>query len=239
MTEIIKCEVMTSREIAEVTGKRHADVLRDIRILVEQIDNEDKRNFALVEYTDIKGEKRPMYELTKKGCLCLASGYDAGLRMRIINRWEELETKERQNVPTLPQTYLEALEALVQSEKAKQKAVLENEKLQLENTELKPKAEFFDAVTDSKDTFDMAAVAKVLNMGIGRTKLFQLLRDKKVLRHNNEPYQKYVDDGWFRQIETTFCLPDGSQKMYRKTVVFQKGLEGIRKLVKQRKEMQK
>ena len=32
-----------------------------------------------------------MYQLTKKGCLILASGYDALLREKIINRWEELE----------------------------------------------------------------------------------------------------------------------------------------------------
>ena len=41
-----------------------------------------------------------MYSLTKKGCLILASGYDALLREKIINRWEELEVKE-QNAPAL------------------------------------------------------------------------------------------------------------------------------------------
>ena len=48
---------MTSLEIAEVTGKQHKHVMRDIRVLIEQGVNQ--LNFGLVEYTDKKGEKRP------------------------------------------------------------------------------------------------------------------------------------------------------------------------------------
>ena len=85
MNEIAKfnnSKEMSSLEIAEITGKRHADVLRDIRNLIEQGANE--RNFALVEYKDKKGEVRPCYKLTPKGCLILASGYDVVLREKII-----------------------------------------------------------------------------------------------------------------------------------------------------------
>lgn len=57
-------ESMTSLEIAEVTGKRHADVMRDIRSILNQGVNE--RWNALVEYIDLKGQKRPMFEVNKK-----------------------------------------------------------------------------------------------------------------------------------------------------------------------------
>ena len=82
---------MTSKEIAELTGKQHADVMRDIRKLQEQIGNESI--FALVDYKDAKGESRPMYSLDKKQTLLLVSGYNALLRLKIINRWEELESQ--------------------------------------------------------------------------------------------------------------------------------------------------
>ena len=99
---------MSSVAIAQVTGKRHRDVLRDIRALLEQGVNE--RNFAPVEYTDAKGEKRPCYQLSRKGCLILASGYNALLREKIIDRLEELEL-ERQK--TLPSEAFAALEERV------------------------------------------------------------------------------------------------------------------------------
>ena len=89
---------MSSVAIAQVTGKRHRDVLRDIRTLLEQGVNE--RNFAPVEYTDAKGEKRPCYQLSRKGCLILASGYNALLREKIIDRLEELELARQKTLPS-------------------------------------------------------------------------------------------------------------------------------------------
>lgn len=95
-----------------------------------------------------------------------------------------------------------------------------------------PKVEFFDDVTGSDDTIDMKEVAKLLNMGIGRNKLFELLRDKKILDGNNQPYQKYVDAGYFRIIESKYTMPTGEIKISLKTVVFQKGVDFIRKIAK-------
>ena len=53
---------MTSLEIAEVTGKQHKHVMRDIRVLIEQGVNQ--LNFEPVEYTDKKGDKHCLYPLT-------------------------------------------------------------------------------------------------------------------------------------------------------------------------------
>ncbi|MGL5980853.1 MAG: Rha family transcriptional regulator, partial [Phocaeicola sp.] len=82
-------ETMSSLQIAEVTGKQHAHIMRDIRNLLFQ--GVAESNFGLGSYTDANGQDRPCYELTKKGCMILASGYDAVLREKIIDRWEELE----------------------------------------------------------------------------------------------------------------------------------------------------
>lgn len=85
---------MSSLEIAEATGKQHSHIMRDIRNILEQ--GVDKSNFGLMFRISKLGNsaerKDPYYELTYKGCLILASGYDALLREKIINRWEELET---------------------------------------------------------------------------------------------------------------------------------------------------
>lgn len=96
------------------------------------------------------------------------------------------------------------------------------------NAEMLPKAVFYDAVTGSDDTIDMAQAAKVLNMVVGRNTLFKLLREKNVLQSNNIPYQQFIDKGYFRCIESKYDAPDGSTHISIKTVVFQKGLDFIR-----------
>ena len=107
----------------------------------------------------------------------------------------------------------------------------ENERQAQLLIEQKPKAEFYDCVTGSKDTIDMAEVAKVLNCGLGRNRLFELLRNKHILNNQNQPYQKYVDMGYFRIIESKFTQSDGTIRINLKTVVFQKGLDFIRHLI--------
>ena len=101
---------MSSVAIAQVTGKKHWHVIRDIRALLEQ--GVSQTNFGLAEYLDQQGKTRPCYQLTRKGCLILASGYNALLREKIIDRLEELELARRKPrrrlrrtgvlLPTLP-----------------------------------------------------------------------------------------------------------------------------------------
>jgi phage antirepressor YoqD-like protein len=97
---------------------------------------------------------------------------------------------------------------------------------------IQPKADFHDAVTESDDLTEMSAVAKTLNFsGIGRNKLFEFLRNKGVLRHNNEPYQEYVNRGYFKIVEQSFQNAYGDNMINRKTMVFQKGLVFIHKIL--------
>lgn len=222
-------ETMTSLQIAEITGKLHKNVLMDIRTLIGQ--GVGELNFKPSSYRSEQNKELPMYELTKKGCLILASGYDALLRERIIDRWEQLEIEKAQQFQ-IPQTLSQAL--LLASQQAEQ---IEQQQKLIE--EQKPKAEFFDAVMDSKDTIDMEVVAKTLNMGIGRNNLFEFLRDNNILMQNNRPYQKYVDLGWFRTLESSYQKPNGDTCIYIKTVVFQQGLNGIRKLLEKNGYKQK
>lgn len=85
----------------------------------------------------------------------------------------------------LPKTFAEALR--LAAEQAEQ-----IEKQQALIAEQAPKAEFFDAVADSKDAVPMLEVAKVLGIkGMGRNNLFEFLRQEKVLMNNNIPYQRY------------------------------------------------
>ena len=97
-----------------------------------------------------------------------------------------------------------------------------------------PKADFYDAVIESSDTIEMATVAKILNVGIGRNRLFEILREQKVLRDDNTPLQYYVDLKWFKCVESNYKNRDGVTFVNVKTVVYQKGIDGILKLLKEK-----
>lgn len=100
--------------------------------------------------------------------------------------------------------------------------------------EQKPKVEFYDAVTSSSTTFDMKDVAKILGKkNFGRNTLFAFLRDKGVLDIRNLPYQRYVNAGYFKIVETSSEDRDGNVHVNVKTVVFQKGIDFVRKLIKE------
>ena len=122
--------------------------------------------------------------------------------------------------PRVPKTFREALLLA-----AEQQEVIEKQAVQIEV--MKPKEQFFDQVTGSSTAFDMADVAKVCNLGVGRNTLFQFLREQKILRDNNTPYQQYIDCGYFRVIESKYNKPDGSVHISLKTVVYQKGVDFI------------
>ena len=97
--------------------------------------------------------------------------------------------------------------------------------------QMKPKAEFFDAVADSKTAISMNEVSKVLGIkGYGRNNLFEFLRNIGILDRWNVPYQRYVECGWFRVIEQKYSK-NGEQCISTKTLVYQKGVDAIRKKI--------
>ena len=91
--------------------------------------------------------------------------------------------------------------------------------------EQKPLVDFANQVSDTTSLIDMNQMAKLLkdeNIPIGRNRLFEILRKKEILRNNNEPYQKYIESGYFKVKENTYDTPYGT-KTYIKTYVTGKG----------------
>lgn len=80
---------MSSREIAELTGKEHKNVLADIRAMLSELGGTPAEFSA--DLPDAYGRLQPAFQLPKRECLILVSGYSLALRARIIDRWQELE----------------------------------------------------------------------------------------------------------------------------------------------------
>lgn len=124
ISTIVDGDRMTSLQIAEITGKPHADVMKAIRKMEPAWSKINEGNFSLVDYQDKKGETRPYYSLNKEECLYIATKFNDEARAKLIKRWKELE--EQHQKPSVPQNYLEALKSLVKAEEEKQQLALEN-----------------------------------------------------------------------------------------------------------------
>ena len=97
---------------------------------MEQLEDKAQFSFELGSYQDANGQSRPCYILTKKDCLLLASGYDANLRAKIINRWEELELEKQQIPLSKAQRTLATIQQLC--ELAQRDVELEQRQIELE-----------------------------------------------------------------------------------------------------------
>lgn len=187
--------------------------------LSRHVDDEDKADVVIHDGS----QNRNMTIINESGLysLVLSSKLESA---RKFKRWitsDVIPQIRKTGAYHTPKTYAEALRALAdEAEKA--------EALKKQNQLMQPKADFFDAVTDSKQAIPIGDVAKILDIGIGRNKLFEFLRQKSILTSDNRPYQKYIDSGYFRVIEQKYEV-NGEVRINIKTLVFQKGIDWIRK----------
>lgn len=85
---------MSSREIAALTGKRHDNVMADIRIMLAELHGDGGvLNFQDPHRNPQNGQEHPVFQLPKRETLILVSGYSAELRARIIDRRQEIEAQ--------------------------------------------------------------------------------------------------------------------------------------------------
>ena len=139
----------------------------------------------------------------------------------------EIENHSKVNALT-PKTNLERQLIIQQAMQIQAEMI---EELQNKVSRLEPAANFAYQLCSSNDAIEIGECAKVLNKNIGRNRLFEFLRNSNVLQSNNIPYQKYIDAGYFRVIESKYVTPNGETKISLKTVVFQKGVAYINKLL--------
>lgn len=219
---------MTSREIAELTGKRHDNVMADIRAMLVELHGErGVLSFQDTHLNQQNGQTYPIFKLPKRETLILVSGYNLQMRAKIIDRWQQLE--ESPAAWGLPNFLDPAAAALAWAEQVQAKQALQAENaVQARQLALAaPKVEFADAVADAANCQTVEEVAKVL--GTGRNRLYQSLRAQRILRSNNLPYQDALDAGHFKVIERIRYDRNGEPVTYLTTLVTGKGLAFIQK----------
>lgn len=231
MEALVKVEnnqiVTDSRSVAEHFGKQHKNVLQTI----ENLAAENPATKFLFQKTTFenRGKQYPMYLMNRDGFSLLVMGFTGTKalewKLKYIEAFNALERKLKEATydSYMISDPVERAKKWIEEEK-------ERQKLRAENKVMLPKADFYDTVANTESLFSMADVAKTLDMGIGRNKLFAFLRDKGILDKDNHPYQKYVDAGYMRLIEN-HCKAGDNDVVYKCTYVKQKGIDYIRKIL--------
>lgn len=218
---------LDSREVAEMVGKEHNKLLRDIRVYITQLDASKVGHtdfFTESQYTDKSNRQKHCYLVTKKGCEFIAHKL-TGVKgteftAKYINRFHEMEDTIKTQLPQ--GNDLIAL-AVIEA----QKMIAERDK-QIER--MKPKEIFADAVSASKGAILIGDLAKLISQNgyrIGQNRLFDWLRNNGYLiksgSSRNRPMQRYVEQGLFEVKETAINMPNGNVRTALTTKVSGKG----------------
>lgn len=193
-TDSIK--TMSSREIADLTNKRHDHVVRDIRSMLDSIEDAPDLGNQFNEEKDSRGYTA-CFHLDRELTMTLITGYSIALRHKVIQRWQELE--QSKNTLALPNFEDPAEAAIAWALQYKEK------QLALQQLKVaKPKVEFVDKYVDRGNLRKITDVAKEL--GVSSRTLCKWLRDNDHMWKRTDKQlwkQAFIDKGYGEHKMTT------------------------------------
>ncbi|WP_434706408.1 phage regulatory protein/antirepressor Ant [Pseudomonas sp. Z1-12] len=232
---------MSSNEIAELTGKRHDHVMRDIRNMLSELQITDPKFGGT--YLDGSGRSMPCFHLDRELTETLVTGYSIPLRHKVIRRLHELEDSQAKpafDIASLndPKVLLALLtdnvRKVVTLEADNTELTRENHLLEVKVEQDAPKVAFHDLVTVSHKTYNAAQAAKII--GTGRTRLLQFMRQKGWVTRTNEPYQAKIEAGLLDVKLGTFEHPIDGTVPTCSTLITGKGLTKLQAMWQSREE---
>ena len=231
-------KTMSSLEIAAITNKKHAHVLRDIRSMIEQIGNPklDYEQYQVV--TDSHTHRTSEIKLDKNLTLTLITGYDAGLRYNITKRWDELERGVAQPVIALPDFTNPADAAIAWAAEYKAK-----EAAQAQVIELQPKADALERIGQSEGSLGIREAAKAAGMKQNEFVAWCIDTDKPISARFMyrdysgalNAYSHRIEQGLITQKMNSFVGNDGRDRVAPQVRFTPAGIAKIAELIQKSK----
>ncbi|OSA69856.1 phage antirepressor KilAC domain-containing protein [Clostridium botulinum] len=221
-----------SREVADMVGKEHSKLLRDIRVYCEYL-NEAKIGlvdyFIESSYTDGKGEQRPCYVLTKMGCEMVANKLTGKKGILFTAKYTKKFNQMEQQLQQLTDSYMiqdpiERAKAWIMEQKEKQTLLLANRKKDQLIGELKPKADYTDRILKNKGLVTTTQIAK--DYGMSAQEMNKLLHDLKIQYKQSGQwllYSRYHNKGYTHSETVDIVRSDGTSDITMNTKWTQKG----------------
>lgn len=208
---------MSSSEISELTGKLHAHVIRDIRVMLAAIKDDPVLDHVR-EDKDSRGYTEN-YHLNRELTETLVTGYSVQLRLKVIRRLHELE--EAQAKPSFdiaslsdPKVLLALLtdnvRKVVHLEANNTELAHENQLLGQKLVADAPKVDFFNAVITSTSIHSVREVAQ--SIGTGQNRLFAFMRQQRWVDRHNTPYQGRVEAGYLVAEPHSYKCPETGER---------------------------
>lgn len=166
---------LDSREVAEMVGKEHKNLMRDVRSYVEELGQlkiEPSDFFKENTYQNSQNKTMPCYLVTKKGCEFivhkLTGVKGTEFTAKYINRFHEMEGIIKEHIPTgkelLALAVIEANKTICELQGSNQKLL---EEVNIKNQvigELKPRADYTDKILKNPGLVTITQIAKDYGM---------------------------------------------------------------------------
>lgn len=220
-----------SKLVAEVFGKEHRNVVRDIKNLIEGgvLKNEQTPMFEETTYINEQNKQSyPMFIMNQDGFTLLAMGFNGKKAMEFKLKYIEAFNKMKKEIevtkPSVPQNYLEALKSLVKAEEEKQQLALENKKQQEQIvtiskanmelgskiTEMLPKVSYYDRILQSNATMTVTQIAQDYGMSAMRlNKELESMRIQHKVRGQWILFAQFLEGGYVHSRAVDIVRSDG------------------------------
>ena len=233
--ETLEQKFIDSREVAEMVGKQHNELLKDIRRYAEQLGEgkiPQSDFFTVSTYVNSQNKKMPCYQVTKKGCEFIAHKL-TGVKgteftAKYINRFHEMEDDIKAHIPTgnelIALAVVEAQKLLAQKEEEIKQ--LEDSVQQMDKviTELTPKADYADRILSSNDCMTVTQIAQ--DYGLSAVSFNRILSRAGIQRKVGEQwilYAEYQGKGYVQNKTYDYEKANGTTGTKLSTVWTQKG----------------
>ena len=234
--ETLEQKFIDSREVAEMVGKQHNELLKDIRRYAEQLGEgkiPQSDFFTESTYVNSQNKKMPCYQVTKKGCEFIAHKL-TGVKgteftAKYINRFHEMEDAIKAHIPTgnelIALAVVEAQKLLAQKEEEIKQ--LEDSVQQMDKviTELTPKADYADRILSSNDCMTVTQIAQ--DYGLSAVSFNRILSRAGIQRKVGEQwilYAEYQGKGYVQNKTYDYEKANGTTGTKLSTVWTQKGI---------------
>ena len=233
--ETLEQKFIDSREVAEMVGKQHNELLKDIRRYAEQLGEgkiPQSDFFTESTYVNSQNKRMPCYQVTKKGCEFIAHKL-TGVKgteftAKYINRFHEMEDAIKAHIPTgnelIALAVVEAQKLLAQKEEEIKQ--LEDSVQQMDKviTELTPKADYADRILSSNDCMTVTQIAQ--DYGLSAVSFNRILSRAGIQRKVGEQwilYAEYQGKGYVQNKTYDYEKANGTTGTKLSTVWTQKG----------------